>query len=272
MYPKSRTATRLTGAAAGGDAAVQTHPLARHSRMESRTCCLTLALAAALVATNATAQTVATRQSLSGVVYGSPARPYGRRLSVCLLTQRFAQKCANVDSMGAYRLDSLPAMKREFAVICETVRMFGGWIATDSVEIRSGQSVRRDWQVSMAGCDMRPVRRITREFRGHYVGGFEASDFRPCEKDAWFTPDDSLEKYPFDNRRAWATWSERAGKSVRWPDGAPPRASDANPRYYLHVRGTVVGPGHYGHMSISAFELFVDSVVEIRVPSASDCR
>ena len=223
----------------------------------------------------ATAQTSATRQSLSGVVRESPARAAGRRISVCVAVpaapQNYQWKCADVDSVGAYRLDSLPSVRMQFSVNCEAVRWFSALLASDSILIPGGESMRRDWQVSTAGCDSRPLRRITGEFRGHYVGGFEASEFRPCPKDAWFVPDDSLDLYPFDNRRAWATWSDRAGQSVRWPRGAP-EDPDGNPRYYVRWRGTVVGPGHYGHMGISAFEFFVDSVLEVRVPAALDCR
>lgn len=243
--------------------------------MEVASRCIGLVMIAWPLVPEATAQTSATRQSLSGVVRESPARAAGRRISVCVAVpaapQNYQWKCADVDSVGAYRLDSLPSVRMQFSVNCEAVRWFSALLASDSILIPGGESMRRDWQVSTAGCDSRPLRRITGEFRGHYVGGFEASEFRPCPKDAWFVPDDSLDLYPFDNRRAWATWSDRAGQSVRWPRGAP-EDPDGNPRYYVRWRGTVVGPGHYGHMGISAFEFFVDSVLEVRVPAALDCR
>ena len=239
--------------------------------MAHGTRCLVFTSVAALIGTSASPQASAAGQGLHGVVRETPARASGRRLSVCVFISS-QPKCAAVDSAGAYRFDSLPLVKVQVAVICETVRMFGGWLVTDSIQISSAERTRRDWAVSMAGCDLRPVRRMSGDFSGHYVGGFEASEFRPCEGDGWFTSSDSLELYPFDNRRAWVTWSERASKGVRWPQGAPPRDSDGNPRYFVRWRGTVVGPGRYGHMGISAFEFLVDSLLEIRVPSATDCR
>jgi hypothetical protein len=114
------------------------------------------------------------------------------------------------------------------------------------------------------------VRRVAGIFQGHYTPGFESSDFVPCSADGWFIPGDSLEAYKYDARRAWVTWPQSVGDGVKWPDA--PRDSYGNPRYYVRWRGTVVGPGHYGHMGVSPFEFVVDAVLELRPPTAKDCR
>lgn len=233
-------------------------------------------VAACSAATDMTAQeNVRPSGVLRGTVHESPTRAHGRRLLVCVSVpigvQSYRQRCADVDSVGAYHLDSLPPVTMQFSVICEPLRWGGdGRLASDSMQITTGESSHRDWHVSTAKCDPRPVRSIGGEFRGHYSSGYEASEFVPCPEDAWFIPGDSLHTYPFDNRRAWATWTKRARGPIRWPAGAP-RDAFGYSRYYVHWRGTVVGPGHYGHMGISAFEFFVDSVLEVRVPAARDC-
>lgn len=50
------------------------------------------------------------------------------------------------------------------------------------------------------------------------------------------------------------------------------RDSYGNPRFYVRWQGTVEGPGEYGHLGISPFEIWVDSLIEIRAPSKADCQ
>jgi hypothetical protein len=182
----------------------------------------------------------------------------------------FQARCAAIDTLGNYNLDSLPPRAMRVSVSCETIRGMGKALAYDSVVFTDSVLLRRDWVVSPAGCDARPLRRVTGTFRGHYTPGFESSEFVPCAADAWFVPGDSLGTYPYDGRRAWATWPKGVGQGIKWPDA--PRDSYGNPRYYVRWRGTIVGPGRYGHMGVSPFEFVVDTVFELRPPRKRDCR
>lgn len=178
--------------------------------------------------------------------------------------------CARADSSAAFRLDSLPAGTWLVAVSCEAIGLLGKRLALEDVGVSEGVPTRRDWVVDASGCDPRPLRRVAGVFRGYYTPGFEASEFVPCAEDAWFLPSDSLRTQPYDERRAWAVLSDaRFPDAFRLPDA--PRNAYGNPRYYVHWRGTVVGPGRYGHFGISAFELRVDSVLEFRAPREGDC-
>jgi hypothetical protein len=114
--------------------------------------------------------------------------------------------CAHVDSVGAYRLDSLPAVSVGVSLACEAIRGRGKRLGQDRVVLADSSAVRRDWTVASTGCDRRPVRRVTGIFRGHYTPGFESSDFVPCAADGWFIPGDSLDLYSFNARHAWAAW------------------------------------------------------------------
>ena len=180
--------------------------------------------------------------------------------------------CAKVDtSSAAYRLDSLPQGRWHVRVICGTVGILGRSIGSDSVTVGDSAAVRRDWVVATTGCDPRPLRRVEGTFRGYYTPGFESSEFVPCASDAWFLPGDSLRVKPYDERRAWARL-QRASLPVNfvWPRVS--RDKYGNPRYYVEWRGTVVGPGHYGHMGVSPFEFHVDRVLTLRAPRRGDCR
>jgi hypothetical protein len=209
-----------------------------------------------------------------GIVRDSASGNPVHKSSVCALIPAgppfFESRCARVDTAGVYRVDNLPALGMRVFVSCEAIRGVEKGLADDSVVFADSASLRRDWTVPTAGCDRRPVRRTVGVFRGHYTPGFESSEFVPCESDGWFIPGDSLDLYPFNARRAWATWPPGVGRDLKWPDA--PRDSYRNSRYYVRWRGTVVGPGRYGHMGVSAFEFVVDSVLELRAPRKRDCR
>jgi hypothetical protein len=228
-----------------------------------------------VIATTASAQSPATRTAaFEGVVRDeSTGRPM-QKTWVCAMIHHSSYgeyRCAPVDSTGAYRLDSLPATGLRVDVGCETLRtLMQERLATDSVDLLSTERRRRDWTVSSVRCDPRPIRRVTGIFRGHYTPGFESSEFVPCAADAWFIPGDSLGSTTYDDRRAWAEWKPGLMKRVNWP--RLPRDEYGNSRYYVRWRATVVGPGRYGHMGVSAFEIRVDSVLDLRAPTNRDCR
>ncbi len=179
-------------------------------------------------------------------------------------------RCKPVDTLGTYRLDSLTSGAMRLSVQCSTIRGLSmKELAHDSVVVAEGAEFPRHWTVSTVGCDHRALRRVSGVFRGHYSLGFETSDFVPCPADDWSSPGDSLRSDAGFARSAWVRW-ENVGKNVQWPKRARDRYG--NGRYFVTFRGTVVGPGMYGHLGGAPFEFVVDSVLEVRVPSESDCR
>jgi len=248
------------------------HPVQRIARVLTL---VSLLAAASFTSAAAQSELLSRTASIAGTVRDSVSGRAPGRTSVCTFfpvgRSYLESRCATVDTLGAYRLDSLPARRLRVSVQCQTVRG-PTWkeLAADSLGLTGNVVARRDWTVSVAGCDTRLVRRVSGIFRGHYTPGFESSKFVPCAADAWFIPADSLDAYSYDARRAWATLPKGLGERLAWPDA--PRDSHGNPRYYVRWRGTVVGPGSFGHMGVSPFEFFVDSVLELRAPAAKDCR
>lgn len=59
-------------------------------------------------------------------------------------------------------------------------------------------------------------------------------------------------------------------QAIDWPARAP-RNAWGSPRYFVVWRGTLKGPGSYGHFGVSEFEMLVDSIVLVKVPGTSDC-
>ena len=214
-------------------------------------------------------------QSRGAVLIGSvrdatTGRPVDRGLVCTHLEESAAlmvQHCARTDSAGSFRLDSLPAGSRSVYASCRTVAL-GGKILGEWTVVVPVDSIRRDWAVDTGGCDTRVVRRVAGVFSGHYTSGFESSSFVPCRADEWFLPSDSLQAD--HDRRAWVVWPKPEERQrLAWPE--VPRGASRNPRYFVRLRGTVVGPGHYGHFGVSAFQLEVDTLLEVRAPGADDC-
>ena len=69
---------------------------------------------------------------------------------------------------------------------------------------------------------------------------------------------------------AWVVGSKVARGSVKWPQAKG--EEEANSSYYVRWQGTVVGPGHYGHLGGSPFLFRVDSILEVRSVGDDDCR
>ncbi len=211
--------------------------------------------------------------TMFGNIHDTSSIHYPRKYSVCTWVPNgssYYMLCARTDTTGSYRLENIPLIGLRIAVGCETLRGFGKVVASDTLVFRDTAVLRHDWIVSSAGCDLRPLRQVSRIFTGHYTPGFESSKFIPCANDAWFVPTDSLDLYPYDAKEAWVTWRDAANQQVKWPDA--PRDEYKNPTYYVRWRGTLVGPGRYGHLGVSPFQFFVDSVLLLRAPTKNDCR
>jgi hypothetical protein len=73
-------------------------------------------------------------------------------------------------------------------------------------------------------------------------------------------------------RNAWLDLTEAAQSSRPPPPQNPPRDEFGSARLFVHVRGTVAGPGSYGHLGVSIFGLTVDSILRVALPAPDDCR
>jgi hypothetical protein len=238
---------------------------------------LRIILALALVTGFVSASPIAAQRpsgGLTGVIRDSVSMKPLEKLWACAQVQgvpSYSPRCVQVDSAGRYRLDSLPPLHTPVRVMCTWIgRQMGILIGLDTIPVPVSGYATHDMTVPTTGCDPRPVRRVKGIFRGHYTPGFESSEFIPCPSDSWIIPGDSIQpSSPFAS--AWATWPDkRFSASPPWPKA--PRGRSGNATYFVRWRGTVVGPGNYGHMGMSGFEFMIDSLLEIRAPGRRDCR
>lgn len=158
---------------------------------------------------------------------------------------------------GVLRLDSVVTPQVQIQCVPRRRRLEGHLIA----ELNSAQMARasggdtlRLW-TDGEPCDRRELVQEYGSWTGHYIPGFESSDFRICGDTA---------------RKIWVEftpgfWNPPQDK---WPEGGDPYY----PRYFVHFRGRLVGPYSYGHLGVSDYELRVDNVAFVRLASSRDCE
>lgn len=212
------------------------------------------------------------RAAIAGVILDSASgKPAGKTRICAMMRMRggtwISGTCAEPDSLGRYRIDELLLTTVHVSLTCEAVRWGGHNLARDTLTITEPKEITKDWNVSTVGCDHRPIRRMTRTFTGFWTPGFEISDFIPCPIDSWSLPSDSLPP-GYNAQHAWASLGKGA-RVEKWPK--VPLDKWGNGQYYVEWRGTLEGPGHYGHMGVSAFSFTADSVIQLRAPRRGDC-
>ena len=179
---------------------------------------------------------------------------------------------ARETSAGHFRIDSLPADSVSVQVSCPTVRPGSRDAAKAFLHffVRAGETIDTTVIINHTGCDPRPLRTEHRVFTGLYTPGFESSSFVPCANDNWMLPSDSLAWLPF-KPHAWVTWGDHHKvDGVSFPNGAK-LDSYGNPTYFMRWRGTMKGPGSYGHMGVSQFDFAVDSILAIALEAPAGC-
>lgn len=224
----------------------------------------TAGVAARVVALILLSAPLSAQIAISGRVRDSTLQP-SRRTIVCssgpATSPYRSHVCAPVDSSGNYHMVVAPFLPLLVSVSCETTKLFSKQVAVDTVTTNE-PTVVRDWIIGTTRCDTRPIQRLRATFRGSYSFGFEVSAFIACAGDPWINDTTA-------RRGAWLEFAEDATRSIRSTD-IP--ADSGYSRAYVELHGTLVGPGRYGHMSSSGYELTADRVFVMRAPSPNDCR
>ena len=171
------------------------------------------------------------------------------------------------DKDGWYLLFAVPPGARSVSFYCPSKRRFN-WrkVATRVVSVSPHTDSLVNFQITLTGCNEPPVHTWTGEFRGHYIPGFESSDFTPCEQ--------KLERldgtaYEGQTQDVWVeSFGPDALKGIKWPKGNDPYY----PKFYVRWRATITGPGSYGHLGVGMYEMRVERVLELRESRGNDCQ
>ena len=119
--------------------------------------------------------------------------------------------------------------------------------------------------VDLARCEIpEPVSRKVR-MRGMYIRRFEASTFYPCDG---FPPES--EGFEFPAPIAWVELEQKAEDDMAF--GAWLERAFGDDMLYADWTGVLLGPGSYGHLGMSLYEMRVETVHDTRMSRPSDCR
>ena len=174
------------------------------------------------------------------------------------------------DTAGGYSLDRLEWPDVELELHCPSRTLLGKRLLVRTMHLQANSSVRVDLTVDRALCDEPPFRKVKGEFRGAYSAGFEESSFQICADSSLGLPP----AHPRDIGRspitAWVEYTAHAQnqRSIKWPTDAE---LEGSPLIYVRWRGTLSGPGTYGHLGVSDYLFEVDSIVHVAVWNGSGC-
>lgn len=171
------------------------------------------------------------------------------------------------DAAGRFRLDLVEPGAITFDVNCPSRTMLGPRFASVPARADTGRTTTAVVRGDRALCAEPDsgARRVT--LRGVYTAGFEESRFVPCETAG---PVFAALWGPVHLRHAWVALARRPRGGPSWP--APDTTSGRYPRWYVEWRGTLTGPGRFGHMGVASYELTVDTVTVVRAVVPPDCH
>jgi len=150
---------------------------------------------------------------------------------------------------GHYSFDSHPG---EWDLRFYTPTAFQQLITSKTIRIARGDCAEINLQVDPELCHEPACASFEGTFSGRYAQGFEQS---------WFEPEGNLVHGPGGEQRkvrvAWVRFSRGALSSVfHW-----------DKHYQVRWKGTLTGPGAFGHMDGADYSLVVDEVLDsVEIP------
>jgi carboxypeptidase family protein len=190
--------------------------------------------------------------SIVGQVRDTAREPV-RRANVCAFGERRrAMACVMADTAGVFRLDSLLPDTYTLQIECETnAPGYSKALARRRVETVADGVTTADIKVVPIACDQRRYEVVRGELTGHWASGFELDDFVPCQDSSKHA---SVERKGLRPGELWQLPAgEDYGRGTRW---------------FVRWRGALIGPRGF----TTRYRMVVEDVLEMRVPTAEDCK
>jgi hypothetical protein len=144
--------------------------------------------------------------------------------------------------------------------------MLGEHVLALPARIDSSQTVELELLIDTEKCrePIASTRRI--HLRGVYVAEFEGLVFTPCRDNQ------GVLEATWGRRKLQRAWIEFAASTrlvtPKWPRGS---GDEYRGRWYMEVSGILTGPGQYGHLGVSPYDLKVDTVFVIKNRPPREC-
>lgn len=177
-----------------------------------------------------------------------------------------ASGIGGTDSLGRYLIGYASAGEREISFLCPAERRWPARrFTTRTITVTLDMDSLIDWRLDLTGCKEPPVTSVAWEGEGFYAWGFETSMFTPC------VPPPDLVGTAYQGLRA-PFWIDIADDVRMAPGAAFRQQSDGDIRAFVRWRGTLTGPGSYGHLGVGIYELRVEEVFEVRPSGEGRCE
>ena len=173
------------------------------------------------------------------------------------------------DKEGWYLLFGQRPGLRHVSFYCPSHRRIS-WhkVAEKVVDIGPRTDSLVNFQITLTGCSEPPSHTWSGEFRGHYTSGFESSDFTPCGGKIEQLAGTAYEQ---EKQYVWVEdFARDAFKGIRVKNSE--KLDKDYPTVYVRWRATLTGPGSYGHLGVGMYKMWVEKVLETRLPEPGDCR
>jgi len=167
------------------------------------------------------------------------------------------------DAHGRYILDRIPPGRVVLEFHCPSRRLLGRHLRDTALVVLAGQSVTLNLDVATAHQCAEPdatSRRVL--LRGIYDAAFETSRFVPCP-----STDAARDQVwgAADLAEAWVTLPPALTTEARR------RGLRGNGKWYVEWRGTLIGPGAYGHFGVAPYALVIDTLDVVRGSPGGVC-
>ncbi len=167
------------------------------------------------------------------------------------------------DSMGRYAYGRIPNGTWNIEYYCPSLTRLGRFMTKRRASV-GVEAAEVNILVPRGVCIEPPYFEEVGVFRGRWSRGFEEDSFRPCDGDTTTTRTARLVNPRPSGAGGRVTLSPVAeAQFERWPWRIR-RQGGVGQTYFVVWRGTFRGPGQYGPSNVHAYEMQVDSIIDLR--------
>jgi len=157
---------------------------------------------------------------------------------------------------GAYHLTGVPTGKWNIEFHCPSANYIGRRISTEEITVRENYLSKVDIQVPEMYCYEPPYAEVSSTYYGYISHGFENSGFISCHEESL-----NLSKNLFSNKAyIWAGITQGLYSEFQ-----------QDTLYFVKIKGSLKGPGSFGHLGVSLYLMEIDSVMVKKEVAQKDC-
>ena len=156
---------------------------------------------------------------------------------------------------GKVEFNDVPAGTWSVTAICPSETIAGREILNMAVWVTPGQTKTIRISVSNGFCNEPEYTERAMTIAGHFMHGFELNSMSPCNPGAL-----DLTKNTWGEPRIWVVLPAGSSAEIE-PDVT----------HYIEARGTLKGPGRFGHFGMAAYEFEIDEILSHEAVAETDC-